>query len=196
MSPAARSCVGPESRHLCHLLRDLLNRSTNHPRPPAASSSNRPPQHDARLLHGPWPLPHSSPIPTANLFRGIDRVTALPEQVLPRDSGRSYWTPTRPARDIVQLRVRQGQWEICLTTAMPQSGRGTVCLVASDSWPPTFTFGLTDSDEEVQLSSAHWWRSTGWVAATATNNAAGNTVVWSYTLKWYTEPPFTARDGA
>jgi hypothetical protein len=54
---AARSCVGPKSRHPCHLPRDLLNRSTNQPRRPAASSSNKPRQHDARLPHGPWPLP-------------------------------------------------------------------------------------------------------------------------------------------
>ena len=32
---ATRSVVGPESRHPCHLPRDLLNRSTNQPRGPA-----------------------------------------------------------------------------------------------------------------------------------------------------------------
>jgi hypothetical protein len=34
---------------------------------------------------------------------------------------------------------------------------------------------------------------TSWVAATATNGAAGITVVWSSSLKWHTEPLFTAR---
>ena len=40
-----------------HLPRDLLNRSTNRPRRPAASLSNKPRQHDAWLPQGPWPLP-------------------------------------------------------------------------------------------------------------------------------------------
>jgi len=60
-SRAARSCVSPESRHPCHLPRDLLNRSTNQPRSLTASSSNRPRQHDARLPHTPWPLPPCTP---------------------------------------------------------------------------------------------------------------------------------------
>jgi hypothetical protein len=76
-------------------------------------------------------------------------VTLWPERVLPRDLGRSCWTPTRPARDLIQPTVRQSQWENCLTTAMSRSGRGAVCLVASDSWPLTFTFSLADADEEV-----------------------------------------------
>jgi len=64
-SPAARSGVGPESRYPCHLPRDLLNQSTNQPRRPAASSSNKPRQHDARLPHAPWLLPHVRPVATA-----------------------------------------------------------------------------------------------------------------------------------
>jgi hypothetical protein len=37
-----------------------------------------------------------------------------------------------PPRDLVQLRVRQGQWGNCLTTAVSRSGRARVCLVASN----------------------------------------------------------------
>ena len=72
----------------------------------------------------------------------------MPERALPRDSGGSCWTPTRPARDLVQLRVRQGQWENCLTTAMSTSGRRSGCpthssgahccpqLIGQDLQPP------------------------------------------------------------
>jgi hypothetical protein len=59
-----------------------------------------------------------------------------------------------PARDLVQLRVRQGQWENCLTAAVSRCGRAPVCLVASDSWPRTFAFSLANPEEEVELSSA------------------------------------------
>jgi hypothetical protein len=45
-------------------------------------------------------------------------VALWPERVLPSDPGASYWTPTRPTRDLVQLRVRQGQWENCLPTGI------------------------------------------------------------------------------
>jgi hypothetical protein len=33
----------------------------------------------------------------------------VPERELARDPGRSWWMPIRPARDLVQLRVRQSQ---------------------------------------------------------------------------------------
>jgi hypothetical protein len=67
----------------------------------------------------------------------------------------------------------------CLMAAVSRSRRAPMCLVASDSWPQTFAFGLANAEEEVELSGAHWWHPTGWAGSAVPNSAAGNTALWS-----------------
>ena len=56
---------------------------------------------------------------------------------------------TRPARDLVQLRLRQCQWENCHTAAMSQSGYAPVCLVALEDGQKSRQVGITSGSESL-----------------------------------------------
>lgn len=74
-----------------------------------------------------------------------------------------------------------------------RSGRALTYLVASDS-KSNFHVRLGQRREEVQLSSAHWWRSDGGVGIRSHQVLPAHGHV-ELDLEMHAEPPLTAKSG-
>jgi hypothetical protein len=68
----------------------------------------------------------------------------------------------------------------------------TLCHVASDSWPRAFTFGLANTREEVELSTAYRRRPIGWAGSTAPQQYGLQHDRVELDPEIHTEPPSTA----
>jgi hypothetical protein len=79
--------------------------------------------------------------------------------------------PTNPSLTWIFSCPNLQSFQMLTWCSVPCDLRFLASKLSHSTWPTP--------DEEVQRSSAPWWRPTGWIASTATNSAAGNAAMWS-----------------